>query len=68
MATKKKSISKTKPKARPKPRAAARVKKGDALVCRVCGYRLVVNKACGCATEHTSVCCGCRMARVAAAR
>lgn len=68
MPTTKKATSKTKPKARPKPRAAARAKKGEALVCRVCGYRVVVDKACGCATEHTPVCCGRRMARVAAAR
>jgi hypothetical protein len=33
-------------------------KKGDAYKCRVCGYRLIVDEACGCAEEHVLVCCG----------
>jgi rubrerythrin len=64
MPAKKKAVSKAKPKA--KPKAKANPKKGDAYVCRVCGYRLVVDRACGCATMHTYVCCGRRMASVPA--
>lgn len=29
-----------------------------ALECRVCGYRLIVDRKCGCAEEHVMVCCG----------
>jgi len=36
----------------------AKEKKGDAYECRVCGYRLIVDEACGCAEEHVLVCCG----------
>jgi len=26
--------------------------------CEICGYRLVVDKDCGCAEEHVILCCG----------
>jgi hypothetical protein len=58
--TKPKKVAKpkkvTKPKKATKPKAAA--KKGPALECRICGYRVVVDQACGCAEEHTLICCG----------
>jgi hypothetical protein len=39
--------------AKSKPKA----KKGEAYQCGVCGYRIVVDEACGCAEEHVFVCC-----------
>jgi len=39
-----------------KPKAPA--KKGPALECGVCGYRVIVDQACGCVEEHTLICCG----------
>lgn len=64
MATKKKTR-----KADPKPRVktgtrtktARRVR--PALECGVCGYRVIVDEACGCAEEHVLVCCGQPMTR-----
>ncbi len=59
MATKKvtkragKAKAKARPKAGPKP----------GLECRVCGYRVIVDAACGCAEEHALICCGQPMAR-----
>jgi rubrerythrin len=50
-------VRKTK-KAAPKKKAAAKVKKGQAYECRVCGYRVIVDHVCGCAEEHVLVCCG----------
>jgi hypothetical protein len=41
-----------------KPAAKARTKAGDAYECRVCGYRIVVDRACGCVEEHVYLCCG----------
>jgi uncharacterized Zn-binding protein involved in type VI secretion len=61
MPTKKKAVAKPKPKA--KVKASPKARKGDALECRVCGYRLVVDRACGCAHEHVYVCCGRPMTR-----
>lgn len=26
--------------------------------CEICGYRLIVDKDCGCAEEHVILCCG----------
>lgn len=43
------------------PRAKAPAKEG--LECRVCGYRLIVDKTCGCAEEHVLICCGQPMMR-----
>ncbi len=34
----------------------AKSKKGG-YECGVCGYRLVVDELCGCATEHVMICC-----------
>ncbi|MBC7350188.1 MAG: hypothetical protein H5U05_09470 [Candidatus Aminicenantes bacterium] len=35
-----------------------------ALECQVCGYRLIVDRKCGCAEEHVLVCCGQPMQKV----
>jgi hypothetical protein len=32
--------------------------KAPAYVCGVCGYRLVVDRLCGCSEEHVMLCCG----------
>ena len=37
---------------------AAPAKKGPALTCAVCGYRVIVDEACGCVEEHVLLCCG----------
>ena len=54
MATKKMKKPAAKPRAKAKPKAKAK----DALECGVCGYRVVVDEACGCAEEHVLICCG----------
>ncbi|HVP90682.1 MAG TPA: hypothetical protein VMS75_05630 [Terriglobales bacterium] len=41
--------------------------KGQAYECGVCGYRVVVDEACGCAEEHVFICCDKPM-RTAAAK
>ena len=43
---------------RPKKKSIAKAKKGDAYECRLCGYRIIVDEACGCAEEHIFICCG----------
>ena len=35
----------------------AAAKKGPALTCEVCGYRVIVDEACGCVEEHVLLCC-----------
>ena len=55
----KKPAPKPKAKAKAKPRAKAK----NALECGVCGYRVVVDEACGCAEEHVLICCGQPMAK-----
>ena len=55
MPTKKKVTKAAKPKAKPKAKARAKAPK---LECDVCGYRVVVDEACGCAEEHVLICCG----------
>ena len=50
----KKPAPKPKAKAKAKPRAKAK----NALECGVCGYRVVVDEACGCVEEHVLICCG----------
>ena len=53
--------AKTKKKvAKPKKVAKSKAseKKNPALECGVCGYRVIVDEACGCAEEHVLVCCG----------
>ncbi len=32
--------------------------KAPKLACRVCGYRVIVDEACGCVEEHVLLCCG----------
>jgi len=61
MAVKKTSRKAAKPKAKPgsKPKAKA------GLECRVCGYRVVVDEACGCVEEHILLCCGRPMSKTA---
>ena len=61
MAVKKAKKPVAKPKAKPKAKPRAKAK--DALECGVCGYRLVVDEACGCAEEHVLICCGRPMAK-----
>jgi hypothetical protein len=51
--TKAKKVVKSKKVA--KSKAAA--KKGTALQCGVCGIRVVVDEACGCAEAHPIICC-----------
>jgi ribosomal protein S14 len=53
-APKPKAKAKAKAKARPK----AKAKPKDRLECRVCGYRVIVDEACGCVEEHVLLCCG----------
>jgi len=55
MATKKAKKPAPKAKAAAKPKAKAKPKK---LECGVCGYRVVVDEACGCVEEHVLICCG----------
>jgi hypothetical protein len=35
----------------------AKTNKGEAYECGVCGYRVVIDEACGCAEEHVFICC-----------
>ena len=44
----------------------AKTKKGQAYTCGVCGYRVVVDEACGCAEEHVFICCDKPMKEAAA--
>ncbi len=56
---KKKPVKKTiKKEAAPVPRPVT------ALECRVCGYRLIIDRKCGCPEEHVLVCCGQPMEKV----
>lgn len=45
-AQKKKSVKKTAVKKKPK------------MVCKVCGFAVTVDTACGCMDEHPLICCG----------
>jgi len=47
----------TKPVRKAAPKAA-KAPKAPALACRVCGYRVVIDQACGCVEEHILLCCG----------
>jgi hypothetical protein len=55
--TAKKTPAKKTKKAAPKKKAAAKIKKGQAYECHVCGLRVVVNNVCGCVEEHALICC-----------
>jgi len=59
MATKKMK----KPAAKPKAKVKAKAKPKPALECGICGYRVIVDEACGCAEEHVLICCGEPMAK-----
>jgi hypothetical protein len=64
---KKKTTTKSKkpaPKKTAKAKAPAK-KKAPALQCGVCGYRVIVDQACGCVEEHALICCGEPMAKKA---
>ncbi|OGD16985.1 MAG: hypothetical protein A2Y69_13960 [Candidatus Aminicenantes bacterium RBG_13_59_9] len=52
-------------KASAKKKAVPKQKKGDAYACGVCGYRIAVDEACGCAEEHVFVCCDVPMKKTA---
>jgi hypothetical protein len=54
---KKAAAKKAAPKKAAKPKTPAK-KKGPALECGVCGYRVIVDQACGCVEEHALLCCG----------
>jgi len=63
MATKKAKKPAPKAKAKAKVQAKPKAKPKPALECGVCGYRVVVDEACGCAEEHVLICCGEPMAK-----
>jgi hypothetical protein len=43
--------------AKAKKKAVRKTKKGEAYKCGICGYRIIVDEACGCAEEHVFLCC-----------
>jgi len=65
MAKKKKKVSAAKKKVRKieKQKPAIKVTK---LECQVCGYRVLVDRKCGCVEEHVLMCCGQPMQKVEA--
>jgi transcription initiation factor IIE alpha subunit len=64
MPAKAKAKKKAKKAVKPAKKVAAKAKKGQALECHVCGYRVVVDEACGCEEEHVLYCCGQPMEKV----
>jgi hypothetical protein len=58
MAVKKATKKAVKPKPKAKSKAKPKAKPAPKLECRVCGYRVIVDEACGCVEEHVLVCCG----------
>ena len=56
-----KKTARTKTKATPKKPAPkkkiSKPKKGENYECGICGYRIIVDEVCGCASEHVFVCC-----------
>ncbi len=46
--------------------AVKKAPKGQGYECRVCGYRVVVDTACGCEEEHVLLCCDKPMKKTAA--
>ena len=62
-AKKKKAKKPAKKKAAKKKVSAAKVKRGPAYECGVCGFRVVVDEACGCVEEHALICCNQPMAK-----
>ena len=63
MAVKKAKKPAPKPKTKARVQAKPKAKPKNALECGVCGYRVVVDEACGCAEEHVLICCGEPMVR-----
>ena len=58
------AVKKAKKKDAPaKPKVKAKAKPKNALECRVCSYRVIVDEACGCVEEHILLCCGEPMAK-----
>jgi hypothetical protein len=55
--TAKKTTAKKTTKSAAKKKTAAKVKKGQAYECHVCGLRVVVDNICGCVEEHALICC-----------
>jgi hypothetical protein len=43
--------------AKAKKKAVQKAQKGESFQCGICGYRIIVDEACGCAEEHVFVCC-----------
>jgi hypothetical protein len=58
-----KAKTKAKKAAKTVKKAALKVKKAPALECGVCGYRVIVDRSCGCAEEHALICCGLPMTK-----
>jgi len=58
-----KSKKAAKPVKKAAKKAAPRAKKAPAYACSVCGYRVIVDQACGCVEEHVLLCCGQPMAK-----
>ncbi len=52
---------KAKAKAKPKKAVKKAAPKAPKLLCGICGYRVIVDEACGCAEEHVLMCCGAPM-------
>jgi len=51
-------------KAKPAPKKkVSKPQKGQGYECSLCGYRIIVDEVCGCATEHVFLCCGKPMKR-----
>ena len=63
MATKKAKKPALKARVKAKVQAKPKAKPKNALQCGVCGYRVVVDEACGCAEEHVLICCGAPMVK-----
>jgi hypothetical protein len=63
MVNRKKKVSLTKRKTKKMGKKKGE-KKRIKLECHVCGYRLIVDRKCGCAEEHVLFCCGQPMKKV----
>jgi len=60
----KKAVKKKTPQKAVKKVVAPEPKPVTVLECQVCGYRLIVDRKCGCAEEHILVCCGQPMQKI----
>lgn len=63
-----KAKAKTKKDVKPARKAGKAVpkKKAPALQCGICGYRVIIDQACGCVEEHVLLCCGQPMGKTGA--